>query len=333
MTSTPEPAWRPVVSIVVPMLDELGYIERCLDGLAAQRYPLDLLDVIVVDGGSCDGSRELVESMAERRPWLRLVDNPDRIAAAAFNRGIEAAKGEVVCLVAAHGEVGPDFVELSVRALAEAPEVGGVGGALEHEGVDARSRAIGAAMTSPFGMASPFRYARERRLVDTIGHPAYRRAALDAVGPFDETLLRNSDYELNFRLRQLGFGLLFDPAITTTYRPRTSLRRLGTQFYWYGKGKAAVVRAHPSSLRPRHLAPPVLVAGLVSLPWVLSRRRGRYAVALAALGYGTLLAAAARRAELDRAEVDLPTFVAAFPIMHATWGTGFLVGLVRPGRR
>src|SRR5947207_7586661 len=94
---------RPMVTVVIPMLNEHDHIGACLDGFAAQTYPHDLLDLVVVDGGSDDGSRQLVDRLALQQPWVRVVDNPARRASAAFNRGIEAAKGEVICLFSAHG--------------------------------------------------------------------------------------------------------------------------------------------------------------------------------------------------------------------------------------
>ncbi|MCZ7630137.1 MAG: glycosyltransferase [Microthrixaceae bacterium] len=144
----------PLVSVIVPMLDEIDWIEACIESFRAQDHPLDRLEVVVVDGGSTDGSRELVEALAARYRWLRLVDNPDRLASAAFNRGIEAARGDVICIVGAHAEVGADFLSRSVGALSETG-AGGVGGRLRHDGTDPRQQAIGLAMTSRFGMASP----------------------------------------------------------------------------------------------------------------------------------------------------------------------------------
>ena len=108
------------MSVCVPMRDEIDAIDACLDGFAAQTYPLDRLDVIVVDGGSTDGSRERVEERAARRVrGSGVVDNPRQKAAAAFNRGVEAARGEVFCLFSAHGVPDPDYVARSVAVLAE----------------------------------------------------------------------------------------------------------------------------------------------------------------------------------------------------------------------
>lgn len=318
---------HPVVTVVVPMLDEAGFIEACLEGFAAQTYPLDLLDVVVVDGGSTDGSRAFVDALALDHPWVRVVENPARKASAAFNAGVLAAKGDVVCLFSAHGVPDPDYVAASVAVLRDTGAAG-VGGRYLHVGLDPTSSAVGLAMVSPFGMASPHRFAARRGEVDTISHPAYRRGALADVGPFDETLERNSDYELNFRLREQGATLVFDPAVVSIYRPRGSLRALGRQFWWYGRWKERVVRRHPGSLKARHLVAPAAVAGAAVAPVLLVARPGRRLVAVAAAAYAAMVAAAVVQARPAEHGASAPVLAACFPVMHGAWGAGFLTSLV-----
>jgi glycosyltransferase involved in cell wall biosynthesis len=317
----------PVVTIVVPMLDELGFIEACLEGFAAQSYDTDLLDVVVVDGGSTDGSRGVVERFADHHPWVRIVDNPARKASAAFNVGVDAAKGEVVCLFSAHGVPGVDYVRASVTALLESGAAG-VGGRYLHVGLDPVSSAVGLAMVSPFGMASPHRSATTAQAVDTISHPAYWRQALLDVGPFDESLARNSDYELNWRLRERGQTLWFDPSIESVYRPRGSLQALARQFWWYGRWKVRVARRHPRSLRPRHLVAPAAVVGVALSPLLLRRPLGRKAVAAAGVAYAGLCAEAVRRAHPRDHGASAVALAACFPIMHGSWGGGFVASVV-----
>ena len=127
--------WCPVVTVVVPMLNESGYIEECLDGFARQTYPPDNVDVVVVDGGSTDGSRQYVEKFAATAPWVRVVDNPSRKASAAFNRGVEVAKGDVVCLFSAHGVPDEGYVERSVAASASSTRLSVIPAARSSAGV------------------------------------------------------------------------------------------------------------------------------------------------------------------------------------------------------
>lgn len=313
----------PVVSIVIPMFNEIDFIDACVGGFDVQTYPRERMEVLIVDGGSTDGSREQVDALSLERPWLRLVHNEARRAASAFNRGIEAATGDVICIVGAHATVGPDFIERSVRALDET-NAGGVGGQLKHEGKTPQGQAIGLAMTSKFGMASPFRYATDRREVDTIGHPAYRREVLEKVGPFNETLERNSDYELNHRIRDAGYTLILDPTIVTIYHPRHTLGALARQFYDYGRGKTNVMRMMPDSIKPRHLVPPVFVLGMAAAPVLLQRRFGRRLFGLGTIAYAAVIIAETARTKPWSKNADTATFVAAFPVMHMTWGLGIL---------
>lgn len=320
----------PVVSIAIPMLNEQDYIGKCLDGFAAQTWPKSHLDIMVIDGGSSDDSRALVAERAKRETWLRLLDNPHGSAAAAFNLGVAQAKGELVGLFSAHGVPDPTYVESSVSSMAKSGAAG-VGGRYVHLGMDSLSNSIGLAMMSPFGMASPHRYASVASEVDTISHPIYVKKALEIVGPFNESLKRNSDYEMNYRLRKAGYRLWFDPSVSSVYRPRGSLHKLTRQFWDYGQGKFMVVEANPDSLRPRHLAAPMLAGMFALLPVLALSRRGRRLVKITLLAYSIGIAAATAKAHPKQHKASILQTAAAFPAMHLAWGGGFLFGALRSG--
>lgn len=323
---------RPLVTVVVPMLNEMSAIQACLDRFASQTYGVENLDLVVVDGGSTDGSRELVEAYSEANPWCRVVDNPAKKAAAAFNVGVREAKGSVLCLFSSHGEPMPDYVEQSVRVLRESGAAG-VGGQYHHVGNDPTSSAIGLAMVSPFGMASPHRTVVDRREVDTISHPAYDIDVMREVGPFDERLERNSDYEFNFRVREAGHVLVVDPAIESIYRPRPSLKALARQFWWYGRWKERVVRRHPGSMKLRHAVPPLAVCAAAVSPLVATTPAGRRLVVGGAVAYGALVAVAVRKAEPADHRASARVLAACFPVMHGAWGAGFVTSVAEDGWR
>jgi glycosyltransferase involved in cell wall biosynthesis len=313
----------PVVSIAIPMLNEAKYIVGCLDSFGAQDYPLEFLDVMVIDGGSDDGCRLVVEAYAKEHPWVRIVENPAGTAAAAFNVGTYEAHGHAVCLFSGHGVADPEFVSRSVEALHRSGAAG-VGGSYRHEGLDPVSNAIGQAMVSRVGMASPHRFADAPRDVDTISHPVYWRDAMVEIGGFDETLMRNSDYEFNYRMRDAGHRLHFDPAIGSVYRPRPNLNSLFRQFWYYGKWKARVAESHPASLRPRHLVAPAAAAGAAATPLLACSRRARGPLALIWAAYLAVIAYGVASVDRKEKEVSVPTLAAAFPVMHMAWGAGFI---------
>ena len=327
MTGGPDDPF-PHVSVVIPMLNEHGYIEPCIRGFLDQSYPAELIEILVVDGGSTDGSRDDVDAIAVDHPQVRLIDNPRRVAAAAANIGIANAKGDVLCFLSAHGVPDPDYVATSVRLLLETGAVG-VGGRYVHEGVDRSSRAIGLAMASRLGMASPHRSSSQRMDVDTISHPTFHKQPMIEAGGYDETLRSNEDYEFNYRLRLNGGRLVFCPEISSVYRPRRSLKALGRQFFAYGRGKASVMRRHPSSVRGRHLVPPAAFVAAVATALALPTRTGRRVAVAAALGYAVVEVAALADARPQRHDASVGVFVAAFPVMHLTWGAGVVVGAAR----
>lgn len=309
------------------MLDEFEHIEACLDGFAAQDIGTERLEVLVVDGGSTDGSRAYVEERARTDRWIRVLENPARKAAAAFNVGSRTATGDVICIFSSHGVPAASYASASVAALARTG-ADGVGGRYLHVGVEPRSHAIGVAMVSPFGMASPHRFARDAREVDTISHPAYRRESLLRALPFDESLERNADYELNWRMRELGMRLWFDPAVESIYRPRPTLRALARQFWWYGRWKARVVQRHPGSLRPRHLVAPTAVLVAALSPVLASGSLGRRVLGVLGASYAGAVAFATVTADQGDAHADTATLAACFPVMHASWGAGFLASAI-----
>ena len=119
---------RPRVSIVMPCRNEAAYIGPCLNSVLATDYPLDRVEVLVADGRSDDGTREIVERCAARNPCVRLLDNPARITPAALNTAIRAATGDVIIRMDAHGVYPSDYVSRLVDALLEtgADNVGGL---------------------------------------------------------------------------------------------------------------------------------------------------------------------------------------------------------------
>ncbi|MCZ7650510.1 MAG: glycosyltransferase family 2 protein [Thermoanaerobaculia bacterium] len=329
---------EPLVSVIVPALDEEGTIDACLDAVLAQEWPAERLEVIVVDGGSRDATAERVAARARVEPRLRLLANPGALVSRALNLGIAAAQGEVVVRIDAHALPAPDYVRRAVAALVETGAAT-VGGTMSPRGEGAVGRAMACAMRHPFGVGpARFRFATAREAVDTVYLGAFRRDLPGRVGPFDERLVRNQDYEMNWRIRAAGGTVLVDPAIRSTYLPRTSLGAIWSQYHEYGYWKRQMLRLHPRSLLPRQLAAPLLLAGLAaSLPAALLALAGAgpalLALPLAVLLGGYLLACLAVSATLaarhGAALFGLLPLV--FASMHLAWGSGFLRAcLTRP---
>ena len=314
----------PAVSVVIPCRNASGTIAATLDSIAAQDYG-GPVETIVADGSDDDRTARVIRSA---HPQVRVIANPEKIASTALNRAIAASRGDVIVRCDAHAELSPEYIR---RALATLEETGAanVGGRQVPAGDTLFGRAVGLAMTTALGAGdSRYKTGGPAGPVDTVYLGVFRRDALEAVGGFDLTLLRNQDYELNWRLRQSGRTVWFDPALWVLYRPRRNLRQLARQYFDYGRWKAAMLLRHPKSVRPRQLAAPALYAGLAfsaalavaGQPWLAVVIPLAYLLALA---IGSAAVGIVRR---ERAALLLPVALAT---MHLSWGLGFFL----PARR
>jgi succinoglycan biosynthesis protein ExoA len=312
-----------LVTVVVPARNEEDHIEACLDSIVAQTHRN--LEVLVVDGASTDRTPDLVKAYGERDHRVRLLHNPRGIIPVSLNLALAEAEGRWLVRVDSHAAVPPDYVRRAVEHLTTG-QWGGVGGRKDGVGRTPAGRAIAAAMASPFGVGnSTYHYGTQPQTVEHIPFGAYPVALARELGGWDEDLRVNQDFEFDWRVRQSGHQLLFDPALRIDWHCRQSARDLFDQYRRYGRGKVKVAALHPASVRPRHLMAPLLVAWL-GLAGVVGLRRPRLAV-LAVAPYPVAVAVATSRTAGsvdEEARIHLP---AAFAAMHLGWGIGFWEGV------
>ena len=318
----PVPSKFPRVSVVMAVRNDATHIEATLNAVLGQDYPGEI-EVVVADGRSTDGTSAILLRRAAKEPRLRVVDNPDQSAAAGLNRAIASSEGTVVVRCDGHSELSSDYVRLAVEILGQTGAAN-VGGRQFAEGTTFLERAVAIAMTTPFGVGNArFRYSSVPGPTDTVYLGTFPRDVLEEVGGFDTDLLRNQDYELNYRLRRAGRIVWFDPRLRVTYRPRSSLGALWRQYLDYGRWKRVMLMRNPGSLVARQTAPPLLViglilsalAGVIGIPfwWLVPASYATF------LGIATITVSIRRR---DRAAGLLPIVI---PTMHLAWGTGFLL--------
>ena len=325
--------WLPRVSVVLPIHNEARHIEACLERLIAQDYPRERLEILLVDGRSEDGTRDVLQRVQVRHPDvdLRLLDNPQRTVSHAMNVGIQAAHGEVIVRMDGHALPTDDYVSRCVAAL-EHSGAANAGGVFEAKGGTPFGEAVAVATEHPIGAGdAKYRIGGSAGDVDTVPYGAFRREVFETVGLYDESLVRNQDYELNVRIRATGERIYFDPAIRCTYTPRGTVRALWSQYFQYGWWKVETIRRHPSSLRWRQLVPPTFVAGVLALgltaPWwplgalAFWLAIGTYLIAV--------LAVSLRVARLRAAPMHV---LVAIVVLHGAWSSGFLLNLSTIGR-
>lgn len=313
----------PTVTIVLPTLNERAFLRDCLDSLARQDYE-HIVQLLVVDGGSADGTREIAS--AAPAP-VEVVPNPRITAAAAMNIGIGAARGEVVVRADAHTLYAPDYVRRCVEVLVESG-ADNVGGLMRPVGTTSFGRAVAAVTASPLGIGpGKFHYFAERTEVDTVYLGCWWTERLRSLGGYDEHDLQwaAEDQELNFRIRQQGGRIVLDPTIRSWYFPRDTVRALWRQYFNYGVAKASTLKKHRSLPSPRPLAPAALVAATV----VGAAVGRRPALRLLVPGLHAAAVVAAAWSISDDAGVAPHEAAIALGTCHWSYGFGFWSGVGR----
>jgi succinoglycan biosynthesis protein ExoA len=324
----------PLVSIIIPCRNEEKTIGLLLEALAGQTYPSSRLEILVVDGLSADGAVARVQDFAARHPDLsvRVIENPRQVIPAALNLGITQAKGEYIIRMDAHAIPAQDYISHCLELLSTqmADNVGGRWVIVP--GADTPlAQAIALAVSHPFGAGDAlYRYGRHAAYVDTVPFGAFRRSLFDRVGLYDEGLLTNEDYDLNYRIRQNGGRIYFSPDIVTAYYARNSLLTLARQYFRYGWWKVRMLYKYPASIRWRQLVPPLFVAGLIGLGcgaliYPPAALMGGGLALCYVLSNGLVSSMITRRQRIGwRTAMALPL---AFATIHLCWGLGFWASL------
>jgi succinoglycan biosynthesis protein ExoA len=315
-----------LVTVVMPARNEEQAIGAALDSVLGQTYRA--LQFVVIDGGSTDGTRSIIEERQTQDPRIEIVTNPLPSISVSLNRGLAAARGRWLVRVDAHSTVPPTYVADLVARLREGTWAG-VGGIKPGVGVTPAGRAIAAAMSSRFGVGnSKYHYATTELEVDHLPFGAYPVDLLREVGGWDESLVANEDYELDYRLRERGGRLLLDPRVVIAWQCRQSVPDLYRQYVRYGKGKADVALLHPASLSARHVVAPALVAWLTLATLRARRHPGQAALMVSPYVVGVAVATRQTRRVLED-DADWVHLPGAFTAMHVGWGYGFWAGMVR----
>ena len=291
------------------------------------------MEVVISDGLSTDQTRQVIRAFQNQHPDLQLqiVDNQRRNIPSALNRALEAARGEFIVRLDAHSIPYEDYVERCIAALRS--ELGdNVGGMWDIRPRNnhwiAKSIAIAAA--HPFGVGDArYRVGSPAQVVDTVPFGAFHRSLVERVGPFDERLLTNEDYEFNTRVRQSGGKVWFDPLICSIYFARPTFSSLARQYWRYGYWKARMLRNNFQTIRWRQLLPPLFAFSLIVLfftgffylpSWyLLVMEVSIYLIFLLSVGFWE-----ARRKVDIRFALGVPLAIA---VMHLAWGLSFLVSI------
>lgn len=327
-----------LVSIILPIRNEAAYIKGCLDAVLAQDYP-GKMETLVVDGISTDKTQQTIQEFISGHPKadIRLLDNPEHFMPMGFNRALQQARGDVVIMLGGHAELAPDYVRQCVRLLNKT-DATCVGGAMETIARDTVGQIIALAMSSSFGVGGvAFRTGQDKQVeVDTAVFAAYRHEVFEQIGGLDEELVRNQDDEFNYRLRAHGGRILFSPTIRSRYYSRATLTSLWRQYFQYGLYKVRVLQKHPRQMSLRQFIPPLFVLALLASLFLALFPATRFlslvvpvAYLLANLAASALTISRAQKSNQSPFTIYHLLLPFTFAILHLSYGSGFLLGLVK----
>lgn len=315
----------PRVLIVIPCLNEVDHIERLLTKFIEMAERIDAR-IVIADGGSTDGSIEIISRIAARNGNVFVFHNPKRIQSAGVNYAVSewADNATYLIRIDAHGDYPDDYCD---RLLQEADRVGAdsVVTSVNTTGFDLLQAANAAAQNSKLGNGgSKHRLHSDGQWVDHGHHALFRISAFRAIGGYDETFKHNEDAELDYRLTAAGYRIWLTDLTQMTYYPRSTIPALFTQYVGYGSGRAQNIMKHGAipkvrQLLPLLIVPSALLALLAPVHWLALVPLMIWAITC--LGYGLMLAFKQRKPGLAIAGIS-------GMVMHFAWSFGFWRQLV-----
>jgi len=321
---------QPLVSLLLAVRNESGFIQKCIESILAQDYPSNRLEVIIADGMSSDPTESIIKNLISDHPGFHYFKNEGRIQSAGWNQALDLCRGEIISIVSGHVILAPDYVSKAVQTL-QRTGADLVGGSVRSISSGKVGEAIAFAMTHPFGVGGArFRYAEKEEETDSVFMGFCRREVYEKIGKYDEELVRNQDDEFSYRLSKAGGRIICNPEITSYYHTRSTYKSLWRQYFQYGYWKVRVLQKHPRQMRLRQFVPLAFVLSLlfalllsILLPWGWLFLVGLSGLYLLAAFFVSL------RIASEKGWKYFLLLPPAFATIHISYGLGFLTGLFK----
>lgn len=223
MAKTPAGGARPLVSVIIPHLNQPDFLRTCLDSLAAQDWPAEQTEIIVVD----NGSRTLPDLATLGFPHVKLLTEATPGPGPARNRGIAGSSGELLAFIDADCRADPGWLSAAVTGLTAPDNSGVVGGDVRIDVRDADRLTPLEAYESVFAYRQKLYISRDG--FSGTGNLAMRREVHEKVGPFGG-IHTAEDMDWGQRARAAGHLALYRPDMIVYHPARTTVAELQTKW-------------------------------------------------------------------------------------------------------
>ncbi|MBW8014703.1 MAG: glycosyltransferase family 2 protein [Planctomycetes bacterium] len=321
----------PLVSIVMPIRNEVDFIGKAIQGILDNDYPADKLEILVADGCSDDGTQDVVNAISEKDPRVKLLENKGKIVSTGLNMALSQIAGDVFIRIDGHAEIPKDFISKSVNTLLDHPEAWVAGGYWITESDGYVGQTIAAATQSPVGVGgASHRLGNYDGFTDTVPYGAHHKWVLDKIGFFDEQLVRNQDDEFNMRINLAGGKIWISSDIRSTYFSRSSLKKLWRQYFQYGFWRTRTIQKHGKPATLRQVIPLGFVMSVFTLALLgLAHPIFWYLLAAELVLYSLGLAYGAKHVANRTTLKHALLAPLVFAILHFGYGIGSMWGFVR----
>lgn len=320
------------VAIAIPTLNEERFISRCLDSIIKQTFKFEKMDVMIIDGGSNDKTKDIVAKYQKSHQNIRFIENKKKIQSVAFNIGFKKSTAPYIIRLDAHAEYDSKYISLCIENLKQDEKRGNVGGRCNilpfNQSLWAQTNAI--LNHSRFGIGgAAFRVSNEAHNTDSVPFGAFPRKIIEKIGGMREDLPRGEDNEYNSRIRKAGYKIFFDPNIISSYFARPTLGASCKQMYANGNSIGYLYYIDREAIGIRHLVPLLfVVSGLFSIIISVLWSPFCYVFCGGLALYIIADAIASIMGAKDNVKCTLPLFILFFCV-HVSYGMGTIAGLIK----
>lgn len=327
----------PLVSIIIPCYNEERHIEECVISIHNNDYPSK--QIIIIDGGSTDGTIVILRKLMQEIPNLIVLNNPLRITPVSLNLGIANASGEYIMVAGSHTSFSINYISGIMHCfMSEKESVVLIGGTIQTvaKTQTAKSIAIVKVLSNRWGVGnSLFRIGtNEPNYVDTVPFGIYKHGLFKELGGYNEHLIRNHDIELNKRIIRAGKKILLVPSITCIYFARENYRELWKNNFSNGiwNIKTLMITRDFSSLSNRHYIPlfficsilmPLLASIFTQINWLMLISISTVLVYLMIIFVQSV--------KIKDKTTNILNLMLGFITLHISYGLGSLIGIANFG--